>query len=86
MSEKKFIRHINEYFQFLVRTSFILKQMFFATLTCLHSFDEKYFVRLGQLHLNSGGMCPDRLRKDLEFWQISEFLLGEASQLAVIKN
>ena len=32
--------------------------------------------RLGQLHLNSGGMCPDRLRKDLDFWRISEFLLG----------
>jgi len=31
--------------------------------------------RLGQLHLNSGGMCPDRLRKDLEYWKISEFLL-----------
>ena len=35
------------------------------------------FRRLGQLHLNSGGMCPDRLRKDLEYWQISEFLLGQ---------
>ena len=35
--------------------------------------------RLGQLHLNSAGICPDRLRKDLQFWDISQFLIGKES-------
>ena len=29
-------------------------------------------------------MCPDRLRKDLDFWQISEFLLGKNKTLRVL--
>jgi hypothetical protein len=31
--------------------------------------------RLGKLHLNSCGTCPSRLREDLEYWNISQFLL-----------
>jgi len=31
--------------------------------------------RLGKLHLNSHGTCPSRLREDLEYWNISQFLL-----------
>ena len=53
--------------------------MFDTTLT-LKSQTLIVSLRLGQLHLNSGGMCPDRLRKDLDFWQISEFLLGKKKQ------
>jgi len=37
--------------------------------------------RLGELHLNSAGICPDRLRKDLQFWDISQFLLDPCCTL-----
>ena len=32
---------------------------------------------MGQLHLNSSGTCANRLRQDLSFWNIHEFLLGK---------
>ena len=41
------------------------------------------FCRLGQLHLNSSGTCPSRLREDLEYWNISQFLLGKGIKLII---
>jgi hypothetical protein len=37
--------------------------------------------RVGQLHLNSSGTCANRLRQDLTFWNIHEFLLDPCCAL-----